>query len=151
MKISGPATMWAVYAMAYTDFRKLKIINEKCNKTRTLAIKFWIWGNSRALARGVHWLLDSIVPCRNLAAWDSKVEVNKNLFCIFLPQLCFLCSFRKYFAGWSRIIVEKPFGKDSESSATLSNHLSSLFKEDQLYRIDHYLGKEMVQNLMTLR
>lgn len=53
--------------------------------------------------------------------------------------------------GWSRIIVEKPFGKDSESSAALSNHLSSLFKEDQLYRIDHYLGKEMVQNLMTLR
>jgi len=54
-------------------------------------------------------------------------------------------------AGWNRIIVEKPFGKDSESSATLSNHLSSLFKEEQLYRIDHYLGKEMVQNLMTLR
>ena len=54
-------------------------------------------------------------------------------------------------SGWSRIIVEKPFGKDSESSAKLSNHLSSLFREDQLYRIDHYLGKEMVQNLMTLR
>lgn len=54
-------------------------------------------------------------------------------------------------SGWSRIIVEKPFGKDSDSSAELSNHLSALFKEDQLYRIDHYLGKEMVQNLMTLR
>ena len=54
-------------------------------------------------------------------------------------------------AGWSRVIVEKPFGKDSESSAQLSNHLASLFREDQLYRIDHYLGKEMVQNLMTLR
>ena len=51
--------------------------------------------------------------------------------------------------GWSRVIVEKPFGKDSASSATLSNHLSSLFKEEQLYRIDHYLGKEMVQNLMV--
>jgi len=54
-------------------------------------------------------------------------------------------------SGWSRVIVEKPFGKDSDSSAKLSNHLSSLFKEEQLYRIDHYLGKEMVQNLMTLR
>uniref|UniRef100_A0A0K2SX09 Glucose-6-phosphate 1-dehydrogenase n=1 Tax=Lepeophtheirus salmonis TaxID=72036 RepID=A0A0K2SX09_LEPSM len=53
--------------------------------------------------------------------------------------------------GWSRVIVEKPFGKDSASSAELSNHLSSLFREDQLYRIDHYLGKEMVQNLITLR
>ncbi|CAL4123030.1 unnamed protein product, partial [Meganyctiphanes norvegica] len=53
--------------------------------------------------------------------------------------------------GWTRIIIEKPFGKDSESSAKLSNHLAGLFKEEELYRIDHYLGKEMVQNLMTLR
>ncbi|XP_054715675.1 glucose-6-phosphate 1-dehydrogenase-like [Uloborus diversus] len=53
--------------------------------------------------------------------------------------------------GWTRIIIEKPFGRDSESSALLSAHLSSLFKEEQIYRIDHYLGKEMVQNLMALR
>lgn len=53
--------------------------------------------------------------------------------------------------GWSRIIVEKPFGKDSDSSAELSQHLSGLFKEEEIYRIDHYLGKEMVQNLMVLR
>ncbi|KAK3852015.1 hypothetical protein Pcinc_041372 [Petrolisthes cinctipes] len=53
--------------------------------------------------------------------------------------------------GWTRIIIEKPFGRDSESSAKLSNHLASLFKEEELYRIDHYLGKEMVQNLMSLR
>ena len=53
--------------------------------------------------------------------------------------------------GWTRVIVEKPFGKDSASSADLSNHLQKLFSEDQLYRIDHYLGKEMVQNLITLR
>ncbi|XP_043936037.1 glucose-6-phosphate 1-dehydrogenase isoform X1 [Protopterus annectens] len=53
--------------------------------------------------------------------------------------------------GWNRVIVEKPFGKDLESSNKLSGHLSSLFAEDQIYRIDHYLGKEMVQNLMVLR
>ncbi|XP_011373873.1 glucose-6-phosphate 1-dehydrogenase isoform X3 [Pteropus vampyrus] len=53
--------------------------------------------------------------------------------------------------GWNRIIVEKPFGKDLQSSDQLSNHISSLFSEDQIYRIDHYLGKEMVQNLMVLR
>ena len=53
--------------------------------------------------------------------------------------------------GWTRVIVEKPFGKDSASSADLSNHLQKLFTEDQLYRIDHYLGKEMVQNLISLR
>lgn len=47
--------------------------------------------------------------------------------------------------------MEKPFGKDLQSSDRLSNHISSLFCEDQIYRIDHYLGKEMVQNLMVLR
>uniref|UniRef100_A0A6G1SBY9 Glucose-6-phosphate 1-dehydrogenase n=1 Tax=Aceria tosichella TaxID=561515 RepID=A0A6G1SBY9_9ACAR len=54
-------------------------------------------------------------------------------------------------SGWSRLIIEKPFGRDSETSAELSEHLSRLFHEDQIYRIDHYLGKEMVQNLMALR
>lgn len=49
------------------------------------------------------------------------------------------------------MIVEKPFGKDSESSAELSTHLSKLFVEEEIYRIDHYLGKEMVQNLLLLR
>uniref|UniRef100_A0A673JXL7 glucose-6-phosphate dehydrogenase (NADP(+)) n=1 Tax=Sinocyclocheilus rhinocerous TaxID=307959 RepID=A0A673JXL7_9TELE len=53
--------------------------------------------------------------------------------------------------GWNRIIVEKPFGRDLQSSEELTCHLSSLFTEDQIYRIDHYLGKEMVQNLMVLR
>ncbi|XP_056279693.1 LOW QUALITY PROTEIN: glucose-6-phosphate 1-dehydrogenase-like [Pseudoliparis swirei] len=53
--------------------------------------------------------------------------------------------------GWSRVVVEKPFGRDLQSSEELSAHLSSLFTEDQIYRIDHYLGKEMVQNLMVLR
>ncbi|KAI0241216.1 Glucose-6-phosphate 1-dehydrogenase [Lamellibrachia satsuma] len=52
---------------------------------------------------------------------------------------------------WTRVIVEKPFGRDSQSSAELSEHLSKLFLEEQIYRIDHYLGKEMVQNLMVLR
>eukprot|EP00043_Microstomoeca_roanoka_P013759 m.135265 g.135265 ORF g.135265 m.135265 type:complete len:510 (-) comp15844_c1_seq1:197-1726(-) len=54
-------------------------------------------------------------------------------------------------SGWTRIIVEKPFGKDSESFAKLRQHLDQLFTEDQIYRIDHYLGKEMVQNLILLR
>lgn len=47
--------------------------------------------------------------------------------------------------------MEKPFGRDLQSSRELSTHLSSLFTENQIYRIDHYLGKEMVQNLMVLR
>eukprot|EP00252_Welwitschia_mirabilis_P018772 TRINITY_DN4194_c0_g1_i1.p1 TRINITY_DN4194_c0_g1~~TRINITY_DN4194_c0_g1_i1.p1 ORF type:complete len:516 (-),score=89.79 TRINITY_DN4194_c0_g1_i1:566-2113(-) len=53
--------------------------------------------------------------------------------------------------GWTRIVVEKPFGKDLASSEHLSNHLGDLFSEEQIYRIDHYLGKELVQNLLVLR
>ena len=53
--------------------------------------------------------------------------------------------------GYNRVIVEKPFGHDLDSSDALSKHLGSLFSEQEIYRIDHYLGKEMVQNLMILR
>ncbi|XP_030921325.1 glucose-6-phosphate 1-dehydrogenase, partial [Geospiza fortis] len=53
--------------------------------------------------------------------------------------------------GWNRVIVEKPFGRDLGSSEELSAHLSALFREEQIYRMDHYLGKEMVQSLMVLR
>jgi glucose-6-phosphate 1-dehydrogenase len=53
--------------------------------------------------------------------------------------------------GWLRLIVEKPFGKDLSSSNELSKHLSRLFTEEEIYRIDHYLGKEIVQNLAVLR
>ncbi|XP_015706500.1 glucose-6-phosphate 1-dehydrogenase-like, partial [Coturnix japonica] len=52
--------------------------------------------------------------------------------------------------GWTRLIVEKPFGRDSASSQELTEQLSALFREEQLYRMDHYLGKEMVQSLMVL-
>ena len=53
--------------------------------------------------------------------------------------------------GWTRLIVEKPFGRDLESFEELNSTLSKHFTEEHLYRIDHYLGKEMVQNLSVLR
>ena len=51
----------------------------------------------------------------------------------------------------SRIVLEKPFGKDLSSAQTLNAVLKEHFSEDQIYRIDHYLGKETVQNLMAVR
>jgi glucose-6-phosphate 1-dehydrogenase len=53
--------------------------------------------------------------------------------------------------GWTRIIIEKPFGHDLESARALNRMALQVFHEDQIYRIDHYLGKETVQNLMVLR
>jgi len=70
---------------------------------------------------------------------------------VFKPVTSMLKAACMSSTGWTRVIVEKPFGKDSASSADLSDHLQKLFTEEQLYRIDHYLGKEMVQNLISLR
>lgn len=53
--------------------------------------------------------------------------------------------------GWKRIIVEKPFGYSFDSAEELDKQLHSGFHEDQIYRIDHYLGKETVQNIMVTR
>ena len=52
---------------------------------------------------------------------------------------------------WARIIIEKPFGVDLESARALNVELNSWFEESQVYRIDHYLGKETVQNILVLR
>jgi glucose-6-phosphate 1-dehydrogenase len=52
---------------------------------------------------------------------------------------------------WRRIVVEKPFGRDLDSAVELNRRLRHGFEEEQIYRIDHYMGKETVQNLMVLR
>ncbi|WP_233781942.1 glucose-6-phosphate dehydrogenase [Haemophilus influenzae] len=53
--------------------------------------------------------------------------------------------------GWKRIIVEKPFGYDEKTAQALDVQIHHFFEEHQIYRIDHYLGKETVQNLLVLR
>lgn len=53
--------------------------------------------------------------------------------------------------GWRKLIIEKPFGYDLESAKALNEHLLTSFSEEQIYRIDHYLGKETVQNIFVTR
>ncbi len=53
--------------------------------------------------------------------------------------------------GYRRLVIEKPFGHNLESARALNKELQSVFKEEQIYRIDHYLGKESVQNLLVYR
>ena len=53
--------------------------------------------------------------------------------------------------GWTRLVIEKPFGTDLESARALNQRLAAVFSEDQIYRIDHYLGKETVQNILVFR
>ena len=53
--------------------------------------------------------------------------------------------------GWRRVIIEKPFGHDLASARELNQEISEVFQEPQIYRIDHYLGKETVQNILAFR
>ncbi len=52
---------------------------------------------------------------------------------------------------WRRVVIEKPFGSDLESAQQLNQQIGAVLKEDQIYRIDHYLGKETVQNILVFR
>jgi glucose-6-phosphate 1-dehydrogenase len=87
----------------------------------------------------------------------NGAKAFNRIFYMALPPTAFVPAAKSIAAaamskrGWNRIVVEKPFGRDTKSSEELGRELSALFAESQLYRIDHYLGKEMVQNLITLR
>ena len=61
------------------------------------------------------------------------------------------CSVDRFNRPWQRVIIEKPFGHDPESAAHLNRVLGRVFEEEDTYRIDHYLGKETVQNLLVFR
>ncbi|WP_368658043.1 glucose-6-phosphate dehydrogenase [Metabacillus halosaccharovorans] len=53
--------------------------------------------------------------------------------------------------GWKRVIIEKPFGRNASTAEQLNDEIRQAFSEDEIYRIDHYLGKEMVQNIEVIR
>lgn len=91
---------------------------------------------------------------------NSKEGTSRRLFYLALPpsvypSVCKMirhnCMNKSDLGGWTRIVVEKPFGRDLDSAEKLSNQIGELFEEPQIYRIDHYLGKELVQNLLVLR
>jgi len=68
-----------------------------------------------------------------------------------MPKLVQELGERRATTGWTRLIIEKPFGHDSASARELNELLSRSFIEDEVFRIDHYLGKDTVQNLLALR
>lgn len=70
---------------------------------------------------------------------------------VFIPAAASIKSSATTTSGWNRLIVEKPFGHNFESALKMSSDLTALWAEEDIYRIDHYLGKEMVQNIMLFR
>jgi glucose-6-phosphate 1-dehydrogenase len=102
-------------------------ILKSLNKLKKLRTDFGITGNA------IFYLstppnLYSVIP-KNLAAYGMNLQND----------------------GWKKLIIEKPFGFDYESAEKLRNELMESWKEEQIYRIDHYLGKETVQNLLVTR
>jgi len=91
---------------------------------------------------------------------DAKHQTRGNhLFYLAVPPVVFSLISRQLGQarltdeekGWSRLVVEKPFGHDLESAVSLDGDLQQHWQEHQIWRIDHYLGKETVQNLLTFR
>ncbi|MEN6345138.1 MAG: glucose-6-phosphate dehydrogenase [Armatimonadia bacterium] len=123
-----------------------------------------------AMAEGIHYVRGELDDSATYAAVKEKLEqldsqapapMNR-LFYLAVPPHFFRPvidnlsasglsgqSFGRH--GWPRIVVEKPFGSDLESARELNRQLQMLFSEKQIYRMDHYLGKETVQNLLVLR
>ncbi|MAF80685.1 glucose-6-phosphate dehydrogenase [bacterium] len=94
---------------------------------------------------------------------DSKFDTCANkLFYLAVPPNRYELIFERLAAsgltipcggeeGWTRVLVEKPFGRDLMTAQTLDKQLGKLFQEEQIFRIDHYLAKETVQNIITFR
>jgi len=94
---------------------------------------------------------------KHLEKLESDFAENNRLFYLALPPSVFITAVSSFNSvcrsatGWNRVVIEKPFGRDLESSRELVRGLAQYLAEDEQYRIDHYLGKEMVQNLLVLR
>ncbi|EIC30882.1 MULTISPECIES: glucose-6-phosphate dehydrogenase [Methylomicrobium] len=97
--------------------------------------------------RGLATLLSQPTFPRNCAFYLS---ISPNEFGNVIQQLSQVNALKQE-EGWRRVIIEKPFGYDLESAQVLQSRIGQYLSEEQIYRIDHYLGKGMVQNLLVFR
>jgi glucose-6-phosphate 1-dehydrogenase len=128
--------------------------------SRTKPINEEVWS---AFAQNIHFVAtpddagyDQLA--RTLAQVDAEAGTNGNrLFYLATPPQAYAPIIRAIGKhglrgpGWSRIVVEKPFGHDLASAMELTGIVHEVFREDEVFRIDHYLGKETVQNILVLR
>lgn len=91
------------------------------------------------------------------SSYEDKKSKNNRLFYFALPPSVFIpvaqCVKKNNYtaSGITRLIIEKPFGKDTDSSRQLISAIKAEWSEDETFRIDHYLGKEMVKNILLFR
>ncbi len=129
------------------------------SRTRPLNEDVW-----RSFAEHVHYVSSGDEPgyaqlAERLAGLERELGLPGNrLFYLATPPPAYEPITRSIGAhglartnGWARVVVEKPFGWDLASAVALSEILQAVFREDDIFRIDHYLGKETVQNVLVLR
>ena len=133
---------------AVTEFSRTKPINEE------------VWGSFAQNVRFVATPDDSGYEAlaKTLDDVDRTYGTNGNrLFYLATPPAAYAPIVRSIGThhlrgpGWSRVVVEKPFGRDLGTATQLTDIVHEVFREDEIFRIDHYLGKETVQNILVLR
>ena len=143
------------------EFRALmRTAVEACSRTQPINDEVW-----RSFAEQLSYVSlgegDGYVALReHLAQLDASAGTSGNrLFYLAIPPPAYAttvedlgsCDVARSGKGWSRIVIEKPFGHDLESARRLSMAVYQVFHEPEVFRIDHYLGKETVQNILVLR
>jgi len=125
--------------------------------------RLWEWFESRFYYLPGNFTDDALYPQLKdfLARVDQTHSTRQNVFYYLATAPSFFGPIVEKLAAtglmeqsnshWRRVIIEKPFGRDLESAKALNQHLLKVVGETQIYRIDHYLGKETVQNILAFR
>lgn len=120
---------------------------------------------SRRFAKQLHYFAGDLQDPASFVALAARIRElnggalsNRLYYCATPPTLVSFivnglghAELQNEASGWARIIIEKPFGHDLASARALSKVVAEVFQEHQIYRIDHYLGKETVQNMLFFR
>ncbi|MEI7777460.1 MAG: glucose-6-phosphate dehydrogenase [bacterium] len=108
-------------------------------------------------------LADYKIASDNLSKIDEEFgQCSNKLFYLAVPPVYYEAIFKNLHtsglskpcggvSGWTRVLVEKPFGNDLKSARSINKLLGKLFEEEQIFRIDHYLAKDTIQNILTFR
>ena len=119
-------------------------------------------GCARKLLKDTHYLQSTFEDesgYKKLKQLLTQLNTNNLLFYLATPPDAYIdiiknigkAKINEAVRGWARIVIEKPYGVDLESAKLLEKEVHKVFAEDQVYRIDHYLGKETVQNILVFR
>ncbi|MFO0937703.1 MAG: glucose-6-phosphate dehydrogenase [Gemmataceae bacterium] len=164
-KLPEEAKILGVARSPYTDETFRTMIGPKVKDIMTGAGEHWSDEEWADFSKRIHYVSadtgkpNGILPLKDWFTTNEGPAGGRRLYYFSVspelyPQLAEAlgeAGMQKDVGGYRRLVVEKPFGHDGPSGTTLNHDLHAHFREDQIYRIDHYLGKETVQNILIFR